>query len=210
MGVRVIKSICGSGGGMDNPMVVNKYKRGSPQCQIIWVGRHLEKIGVPWVEYFYTSVGNGLQTSFWNDVWVGNSLLRNLFPRLFKLSKDGNESVSDRGCLGRDGVWEWHQDWSGPLRGRTLDEFQNITSLLEFFSFKQDSKDSWMWKLADDGIFEVKKLRVLIEKHCYGNEVVEELQATRWSKVVQKRSVSSYGELFKRNCLSEFCWIVEV
>ncbi|KAJ9547763.1 hypothetical protein OSB04_020306 [Centaurea solstitialis] len=76
-------------------------------------------------------------------------------------------------------VWVWHWDWLSPLKGRTVGEFQNFTSLLESFSLNQVNKDVWMWKLTDDGIFDVKKLRLLIEKRWHEIKANTDTQASQ-------------------------------
>nr|GEV85821.1 RNA-directed DNA polymerase, eukaryota [Tanacetum cinerariifolium] len=39
-------------------------------------------------------VGNGLRTSFWNDPWIGDTLLKHLFPRLYALEVSKHVSVA--------------------------------------------------------------------------------------------------------------------
>lgn len=48
--------------------------------------------------------------------------------------------------------------------------------MLGSFSIKQEVKDSWSWTLADDGMFDVKKLRLLLDKVQLGDRIAEEDQ----------------------------------
>lgn len=45
-------------------------------------------------------MGDGGNTSFWEENWVGDQCLKNKFPRLFNLCNEKESSVRDRG------VWE--------------------------------------------------------------------------------------------------------
>ena len=52
---------------------------------IINVGKMLDGIDGGFSNQFFKKVGNGLNTSFWMDNWVGDVSLNNRFPRLFHL-----------------------------------------------------------------------------------------------------------------------------
>jgi hypothetical protein len=39
-------------------------------------------------------VGNGEETSFWRDIWIGNTSLQEKFPRLFSISSQKDETVA--------------------------------------------------------------------------------------------------------------------
>lgn len=65
---------------------------------------------MPWFEgAVFKTVGNGNNTKFWNDVWVGNQSLCARFPRLFLLSEQQNSSVREMGYV-QDG-WRWDLKW---------------------------------------------------------------------------------------------------
>jgi hypothetical protein len=49
-----------------------------------WFAQNLEK-----------KLGNGINTSFWNDNWVGNFSLKDRFPRLFSISTQKEAMVTD-------------------------------------------------------------------------------------------------------------------
>ncbi|GJX27029.1 hypothetical protein Tco_0233325, partial [Tanacetum coccineum] len=89
---------------------------------------------------FIKKVGNGLNTSFWLDKWVGDVPLNVRFPRLFHL--EGNKDIM-AGCKGRwvEGVWEWVWDWVRPPRGRAVEDLDNLNELLGDVSFSQDRVD---------------------------------------------------------------------
>ncbi|MCI00244.1 LINE-1 reverse transcriptase like [Trifolium medium] len=55
-------------------------------------------------------LGNGGNTRFWHDLWMGPTSLCHLYPRLFSISlqtKDCIETMGER----RNGVWFWDLKW---------------------------------------------------------------------------------------------------
>ncbi|KAL4568685.1 hypothetical protein LXL04_024300 [Taraxacum kok-saghyz] len=72
-------------------------------------------------------IGNGEDTRFWEDCWLGDKPLSLRFPRLFVLEGNGLCMVADRW----DGsAWRW--DWQRRLEGgRTFSEFQALLGLLD-------------------------------------------------------------------------------
>nr|GEU52511.1 RNA-directed DNA polymerase, eukaryota [Tanacetum cinerariifolium] len=48
------------------------------------------------VAYCQKRVGNGLQTRFWEDVWIGDTCLCSMFPRVFALESDKSSLVADK------------------------------------------------------------------------------------------------------------------
>ncbi|GKC30331.1 RNA-directed DNA polymerase, eukaryota [Tanacetum coccineum] len=102
-------------------------------------------------------IGNGCDTRFWFDCWIGESPLHIQFPRLFALEQDKDISVaiklnfsldhSFRRCV-RDGI-----------------EFQQMTELkskLDLISLS-NSRDLWFCDLTGDGEFRVKEVRNFID-----------------------------------------------
>jgi len=49
-------------------------------------------------------LGRGDKVKFWEDVWVGNSNLKKMFPRLFSLSLNQGNKVEEVGRVGRFGL----------------------------------------------------------------------------------------------------------
>ena len=62
------------------------------------------------MEGISNKVGNGYDTWFWEDVWIGASPLRKQYVRLFSISLLRKTSISDYGCW--DGLaWNWNLAW---------------------------------------------------------------------------------------------------
>nr|GEX15515.1 RNA-directed DNA polymerase, eukaryota, reverse transcriptase zinc-binding domain protein [Tanacetum cinerariifolium] len=52
--------------------------------------------GVDLISHCKIKVGKGTCTSFWNDLWIGDSLLKLSFPRLYALEEKKHISVADK------------------------------------------------------------------------------------------------------------------
>ncbi|GJW72921.1 hypothetical protein Tco_0132291 [Tanacetum coccineum] len=68
----------------------------SPWGTIIKEVKALNDKGINLVSHCKIRVGNGLRTSFWNDLWIGDNQLKLSFPRLFALEVNKDCSVADK------------------------------------------------------------------------------------------------------------------
>ncbi|WJZ84098.1 hypothetical protein VitviT2T_003721 [Vitis vinifera] len=111
-----------------------------------------------WEEFFLKTrirIGNGRQTRFWWDIWVGDSKLKDLFPLMFRIAANNSVVVAD--FWGRQegggGGWEVHfrrpfQDW----------ELEEVSRFLGYISTVkvQEGEDFLVWKIERKGTFKVK------------------------------------------------------
>ncbi|XP_071740957.1 uncharacterized protein [Rutidosis leptorrhynchoides] len=195
-------------------------------------------------------MGDGKNTSFWNDSWCGSSCLKDMFPRLYRLESNkevmlcdliikvsasvsaptlaaavhgsapplaaaahGSDSVSRPsqipGLSAKLGdashnirlssasvyfsslqvssespqhpsvpvhsqlmpgdIYKPIWGWSRVPSGRTADELMELENILKSIHFDFNSGEKWKWLLANDGIFTVRKLSFLIDKHILGH-----------------------------------------
>ena len=99
-------------------------------------------------------LGDGKLTKFWEDVWLQNSNLRELFPRLFSLSNQKEYFVGDCGFW--DGVeWIWNFQWRRMLFQWELGFLDELNSLLATVKLNRYSNDRIIWKFDKKGIFSV-------------------------------------------------------
>nr|GEV44233.1 RNA-directed DNA polymerase, eukaryota [Tanacetum cinerariifolium] len=85
---RLILSIHGSEMSTKSPL------RYSTWLSIVREIQSLKDRGVDLVSHCRINVGNGLHTSFWKDVWIGDTPLYVLFPRIFALDSNKDCSVA--------------------------------------------------------------------------------------------------------------------
>lgn len=115
----------------------------------------------------YISVGNGLKTDFWNEIWKGDDSLRNLFPNLYTLSLQRSATVAQ--------VWS-QQGWNLVFRRALNDwEIEDVARLLEVLNTPpaiSQRKDKPIWKLHSKGMFTVKS--------CYWRINVNQSVTKKW------------------------------
>ncbi|GKC66657.1 RNA-directed DNA polymerase, eukaryota [Tanacetum coccineum] len=134
----------------------------------------LKDKGVDLISHCKIRVGKGTCTSFWNDLWIGDSMLKLSFPRLFALEENKVISVADR----------LHSSISSffrrPVRGdEEAQQLDQLSVILDSVSLS-NMDDRWYWDLNGDGVFLVKDVRSLL------NEVfLPKMNApTQWIKCI--------------------------
>jgi hypothetical protein len=98
-------------------------------------------------------MGNGRNTSFWEDSWVGDTSLRESFPRLFSISVQQEDSVAD--LWNTNGEEGWNLRWRRRLfewEKALLNELLAIINLIQ----PNEEVDDWRWKEDEGGVFTVK------------------------------------------------------
>ncbi|PWA75447.1 RNA-directed DNA polymerase, eukaryota, Reverse transcriptase zinc-binding domain protein [Artemisia annua] len=94
---KVIVSIHGPHGGLATGSI-SSYKS-APWYQIMKLKDDLLSYGISLPSLFKRKIGNGLNTKFWLDSWIGGPPLCNVFPRLYLLDKNSECLVCERAPL---------------------------------------------------------------------------------------------------------------
>ncbi|GLT34080.1 hypothetical protein SLA2020_086230 [Shorea laevis] len=108
------------------------------------------------VRGFRWEVGDGSRVSFWRDIWVVDTSLRDLCPRCFQLAGDKEGLVKEMGNRQGD-VWHWQIKWRRGRRGLEESEEQMLKEVLDNVQIKEGVPDRWKWKYNVDGTYQVKK-----------------------------------------------------
>lgn len=109
-------------------------------CSIGCEGSNFEKIIE---EGFWIKVGSGVSTSFWNDKWCGNQLLRYVFPRLYLKSNQQNAMVGE---MYNTSNLSWNITFKRRLRGWEDDELNELKQGPSSISLQPNVGDSLRWK----------------------------------------------------------------
>ena len=100
-------------------------------------------------------IGNGSNTLFWHDLWVGEVPLKSLCPRLFRLSLQQEAHVSSCGFW--DGVhWNWSLIWCRSLRPHDRTEHSLLMKIINRAVLHKDGLDQLIWTPSKLGAFSVK------------------------------------------------------
>ena len=79
------------------------------------------------------SVGNGMNTSFWNDKWIGERCFRLKCPRLFLVSNQREAKVGEVGlvsAMGREWMFTWRRHlfvWEEELLVSLMEDLEGFT-----------------------------------------------------------------------------------
>lgn len=108
-------------------------------------------------------VGDGSQTFFWHDLWLGEDALKSCFPRLFSIAINPNATISTLGFW--DGVtWQWTFEWRRALRPRDEEEKRALFQLLQKVTLNLSQEDSYIWVPSKRGNFTVKSATLELGK----------------------------------------------
>jgi len=71
-------------------------------------------------------VHNGVRTSFWHDIWVGDAPLRVQFPALFNMCRNPDATVDSCYFEG-----EWEVELRRSLSPREVSDWSNLMRILQ-------------------------------------------------------------------------------
>ncbi|KAL4560066.1 hypothetical protein LXL04_032214 [Taraxacum kok-saghyz] len=102
--------------------------------------------------------GNGTNTHFWKDKWLGEELLKNNYPELFRMEVEKDCKVADRILGMSDYGWNWKRSLR---RGRELNTLEDLKRDISNVPLSVASH-TWRWKSNTDGRYSVHSLRMLM------------------------------------------------
>jgi hypothetical protein len=116
-------------------------------------------------------VGSGNLTSFWNEQWIGDQSLRQRFPRLFGISMQKEEVISNLGSL-IEGRWQWELLWRRNLFVWEEEQYRQFREIIDTF-MPTIHNDSWLW-MGDDLLgFTANSAFLLLVKEFNPPELME-------------------------------------
>ncbi|GKC56846.1 RNA-directed DNA polymerase, eukaryota, partial [Tanacetum coccineum] len=137
----------------------------------------LKSQGVDLISHCKRRIGNGMNTSFWNDVWIGDVKLRLRFPRVFALETNKVCSVASK--FQDSIVSSFRRQVRGGAENSQFAQLQELVGP----TILSNSADRWYWDLNGCGEFCVKDVRNLLDAHF----LPKEDHATRWVKLVPSK-----------------------
>nr|GEY09397.1 pollen profilin [Tanacetum cinerariifolium] len=113
-------------------------------------------------------------TNFWNDLWLGDSCLRYMFPRVYALDNDKECTVADK--LHDPFASSLRRDIKGGIESLQLSQILKLINMVSLSSLE----DRRFWDLNGEGNFRVKDADILIDDVFLPKSDV----ATRWVKSI--------------------------
>nr|GEX91205.1 RNA-directed DNA polymerase, eukaryota, reverse transcriptase zinc-binding domain protein [Tanacetum cinerariifolium] len=116
-----------------------------------------------------------LTCRFCEDVWIGSTALKCLFPRVYNLDLDQGCVVADRfSNHGWDPMFRRQ-----PRGGVEASQFNDLQVMLQG-TILSDNCDSWIWSLSASNGFLVAFVRKFIDSHILDTSSI----ATRWNRSI--------------------------
>ncbi|GJR91415.1 RNA-directed DNA polymerase, eukaryota, reverse transcriptase zinc-binding domain protein [Tanacetum coccineum] len=172
---RFIRALHGNSGGINKR---SKVSYSSNWMSIVTEVSKLKNNNIDLLGFMKKRVGNGLDTSFWEDVWRGEKSFKLSFPRVYALETDKKISVASKMKHNEIG-----SSFRGlPRNGVELEQYSSLAAILEGVLLP-DMIDRWVWSLAGSGEFSVSSTRKFIDDH----RLLGVNQKTRWLKEVPKK-----------------------
>ena len=108
--------------------------------------------------YVRGKVGTGSNIAFWYDLWLGDTILKVRWPKLFELEKTKRCKVGDRIKIENGNCSLVHSWRRGP---RSVEELSELRDLLELVGSQSlsNQKDKWSWGIGDGEEFTVANMK---------------------------------------------------
>jgi hypothetical protein len=106
-------------------------------------------------------VGDGSRIRFWSDVWCGGSPLKELFPDLYRITRD-KEALVDKHLRIRNDMVHWELDFIRSIHDWELESISNFLDLLYSAAPKGHGQDQICWKPAVSKIFQVRSFYLVL------------------------------------------------
>nr|GFA30265.1 RNA-directed DNA polymerase, eukaryota [Tanacetum cinerariifolium] len=147
----------------------------SPWLDIIREFKNLSNTGIDLFSLVKKKLGNGNETSFWDDIWIADSLLKQLFPRLYMLELDKFSFVAIK-VRDTSLISSFMSPPSGGIEEEQLHLIGDIIASVVL----SNSRDRWIWRLDYSGDFSMKSVRHFIDDSFLPKEEV----STRWIDII--------------------------
>lgn len=161
-------------------------------------------------------VGDGKATKFWHDSWINGHSLKDVYPRIYALSLDKDNFISDLGRWVND-RWVWEINLRRKVFDLEVDVWNNFNDCIKAQVLQMDKRDSLIWKLDGNGNFSTKSFI----HSLWGNECPSS-QAAIWKywappkvihlswlvascKLPTRGYLSKIGVLSKNESFCPFC-----
>ncbi|GKC25220.1 hypothetical protein Tco_1027370, partial [Tanacetum coccineum] len=119
-------------------------------------------------------VGSGMRAKFWSDIWIRDTQLCFLFPRLYALENNNECLVAEKmqGSI----TGSFRRSVRGGVDSQQLEHLQVLIEAVVL----SNADDRWVWDLNWEGTFHVKDARKIMDDFFLPKASV----ATRWIKYV--------------------------
>nr|GEW22541.1 RNA-directed DNA polymerase, eukaryota [Tanacetum cinerariifolium] len=136
---------------------------------------NLKNNGMDLCGFIHKKIGNGFDTSVWQDVWRGEDDFKSAYLRVYALETRKCITVAEKMTQENLG-FSFHRN---PRSGIEQAQFLHLLARLEGFNLV-DSQDRWVWSLEGSAELSVAFIRKIIDDHWLQNVSTK----TRWTDVI--------------------------
>jgi hypothetical protein len=141
-------------------------------------------------------LGNGVNTSFWWDNWVGSAPLKDRFPRLFSIASQKEAKVAD--VWGGSVLGQWNFHWRRRLFVWEETLLEELVEVLQPVMLTAE-EDKWRWSIDSNGGFSVNSTYAFVS-----DLLAEQVNIT-------KEQIAAFKGIWKCTVPSKaqgFAWLV--
>jgi hypothetical protein len=144
-------------------------------------------------------IGNGQKTRFWEDIWLGDTPLKDQYPMLYNIVNHANVTVAQ--ALASNALNIGFRRVLTPYKwDRWVDLVTRVMSVQ-----RTDSEDTFRWKLTNSGSFTVKSMyldllndhTMYLKKYIWKIKVPLKIRIFMW--FLHKGVILTKDNLIKRN-----------
>ncbi|KAM7474964.1 hypothetical protein LguiB_022207 [Lonicera macranthoides] len=116
--------------------------------------KSISRVWIDFMQNIKLVVGVGNNIRFWEDIWVGSRPLKDLFPRIFRLSCNQNMLIQMVSSWSPSFYWDL--SFRRNLNDREFVEFTAMMELIQSVSLNQNYLDKRSWVAHSSGSFSCK------------------------------------------------------
>jgi len=118
-------------------------------------------LSLQFLQQLRVEVGNGEKTRFWEDPWMQEGLIKQVFPDLYKLSRQKQTVIARMGWFeGQE--WRWVLAWKRELSHEEIQQVDALQSCLQKYKVYQNKEDRLWW--GTEKCYTVKALQKQISR----------------------------------------------
>jgi hypothetical protein len=125
-------------------------------------------------------MGNGVDTRFWDDAWVGNESLRVRFPRLFSISTQKLATIAN--LWNSNGMEGWNLMWRRRLFAWETTLMEEFLLLINSVRVTEEG-DRWVWLGGEGDNFSVKSAYAKVSNLMLPREIVTSQQESAFKVI---------------------------
>ncbi|RVW35470.1 Transposon TX1 uncharacterized 149 kDa protein [Vitis vinifera] len=108
------------------------------------------------------SNGDGERIRFWEDLWWGDQIFKDQYPRLYRVVMDKNSHISS--ILGSSRPFSWNFNFRRNLTDSKIEDLECLMHSLDCMNLSTSASDARSWSLLSSGLFTVKSFFIALSQ----------------------------------------------